>query len=173
MILYKDSCIVTPPKTGSTSLHERLCRGDTGLYVIGPQCGNYFAEKHTTFLPWEVLIRKEVVIKLLVRDAASRFVSLYKHFCRYEREVTLDEYGLLVEHKVCSGFYWWTYSMYHASLVSQLSRENVSREIEATTIERLKVSGLGCFNVSPGPHITPPDHVMIHEDESFIREHLS
>jgi hypothetical protein len=95
--------LMTPNKCASSTLHEVFCHSPwNGLYVIGPQgpwksCGfnaiNVIG-KHTTELCWE---HKEWKKYIVIRDPFDRFISLWKHYCKYhDVDVTLEQFVDLV-----------------------------------------------------------------------------
>lgn len=75
-------CIVTPPKTASTSLHFALSREPwNGLSVIGPSMWKGNTDKHVAAIPNEARGHQ---ILVTVRHPLDRLVSLYQHYAREE-----------------------------------------------------------------------------------------
>lgn len=86
MIFWRNKLFITPPKTGSTSLHNRLCGEDSGIYIMGPQWGGKtFIEKHTVAFPYAAISSESEVI-VIVRSPFDRALSLYAHHKKYEGE---------------------------------------------------------------------------------------
>lgn len=74
--------IITPPKTGSTSLHTQLCtERHGGIMVIGPMPDGHVG-KHTFALPPDA---QGMRICVVVRDPYARFLSLLGHIHKYHR----------------------------------------------------------------------------------------
>lgn len=105
MIWLKDKNIVlvTPPKTGSTALHEALCEGGSGIYVMGPCWG--FVEKHTWVLP---LWAKGASVGVVVRNPWARLSSFYRHHFKYEwpHFGSFDEWYLAKRGSILDGGSW-------------------------------------------------------------------
>lgn len=83
MILLADHklCILTPPKTGSTSLHQLLCGGrHRGWGVVGPSMDGR-VDKHTCALPAEATTYR---LAAVVRHPLDRLVSLWHHLVRFD-----------------------------------------------------------------------------------------
>ena len=99
-------CIVTPPKTGSTSLHYHLCRPPyTGMCVIGPQFDIDTAiEKHTHHLPWRVGHRNYQVA-CVTRDPQARAISIWNHARRFSVNSYLPDFNKFLERKLITGNY--------------------------------------------------------------------
>ena len=74
--------IVTPPKTGSTSLHKWL--GAQGwVTIMGPQFDDGVIEKHTCARPWQYHMREQKKCILIVRNPYDRMCSLHKHWQKF------------------------------------------------------------------------------------------
>lgn len=70
--------VVTPPKTGSNSLHRTLCSRPGNVYGMGPQPWSVNEiEKHTLEAPRYVLAGARWV--LAIRHPYTRVQSLYAH----------------------------------------------------------------------------------------------
>ena len=74
-------CIITPPKCGTTSLHDALC--PPAIRCDGPQFDGIIS-KHTHILP--IYIKDSIQhwrILFLARNPFSRLLSLYGHWIQY------------------------------------------------------------------------------------------
>lgn len=70
--------IITPPKTGSTSLHKGLCAGGEAIWVNGFAPHGRCVDHHVVgYAPGYKLL-------ITVRHPLDRLVSLYLHQCRYD-----------------------------------------------------------------------------------------
>lgn len=93
MLLLNELKIVifTPNKCGSTTLNETLCGKGIGQMVLGPQ-GPYVKHgftyndcigKHSMFVPFWCQDWRKI---LITRNPYDRFVSMWRHFCRYHKQ---------------------------------------------------------------------------------------
>lgn len=82
--------ILTPPKCGSTSAHDRWTKDDVGgIWVIGPQADGR-VDKHTMELPYQSLDHR---IVCLTRNPVDRFLSLLNHARKFDdASVTIDAF---------------------------------------------------------------------------------
>lgn len=73
--------IITPPKTGTHSIHAALCREPhLGATVIGPSMDGR-VDRHTTAIPIEA---DDCQILAVVRHPLDRLVSLWHHLVRWD-----------------------------------------------------------------------------------------
>ena len=92
MIFLKDRnlAIVTPLKTGSTSLHSHLCSPSVGgFYVLGPQ-GDCAIEKHTTHVPMFGTTSPTRSL-MVVRDPIQRAASMWFNLRFFEPATSFDQ----------------------------------------------------------------------------------
>jgi hypothetical protein len=90
MIVIPDrkAVIITPPKCGSTTLHELLY--PYGYRVDGPQFGKSDdIGKHTTVLTYGTYKYR---VYCLIRDPRDRFASLYNHYIREQEYWTPEQF---------------------------------------------------------------------------------
>lgn len=115
--------LVTPPKCGSTSLHEALCRNPElrGIFVLGPSGDsgkfNRTICKHTIYAPMEYHNHDYVVV---VRHPRDRFISLYYHYLRWHKndQISFEVYASRWRANVFKGE--WFYHFTIAMLIAEL-----------------------------------------------------
>lgn len=86
--------LITPPKTGSTSLHEFF---RNGIFCIGPQGNQLWAanrdhpvyDKHIFCVPYHY---REYDVFVVIRNPRDRLLSLYKHYYRWREMVTFGTF---------------------------------------------------------------------------------
>lgn len=155
MIVFekKQIVIVTPPHTGSGSLH-RVCHAMGAHWVIGPTPDGAGFDHHCAIVgnAW-----KDYKIALVVRDPVERLVGLYYHYqwwclSRGEEPLTLDDYVLHLD-DVDDLYLSWFYRYTIARLMSTSRFEEVLRyENLASDVSRL----LGTTIVLPPKKIEHP-----------------
>lgn len=75
--------IITPPKTGSTSLHFSLCQAWNWVHIVGPQVDGHI-EKHTLRVPLFVKQQEaDHTCLMIVRSPYARLWSLYQHWLNH------------------------------------------------------------------------------------------
>ena len=93
MIIFREKKIlfITPPKCGSTTLHEFFCEEDNNIYVIGPQLDGVI-DKHTCITPF--FAQKDYQRYLIVRNPLTRVESIFNHlqcFNNMDKNTFIDE----------------------------------------------------------------------------------
>lgn len=105
ILLYgKQTAIITPPKTASTTLLTTLCLPPYyGTLCIGPSGPelNYY-DQHSTILPPAGFVWKKVAI---VRHPLQRFVSLWGHLAReqvlkFEKVISIEDFVNVIANKL-------------------------------------------------------------------------
>ena len=104
-----NALIITPPKTGSTSLHSTLCEFNIGFRLDGPQGDNGEIDKHTSHVAFNY---KDFSKFVVTREPSRRFLSLYEHYRRYKEDVSFDEYIKLWSNRELEWFYMWNLHRY-------------------------------------------------------------
>lgn len=108
MIITDKHVIVTPPKTGSSYLHTKLC--PPNIYVIGPQgFDGEEVDKHTWHIPFRGNDKR---IILTTRPPEERFQSLWRHYKAFHGEIDFDSFRELVAGETLSWFYRFTIEDY-------------------------------------------------------------
>jgi hypothetical protein len=122
MIILPDQKIniITPPKCGSTSLHEALCRNPkyNAIFFIGPSGNNgkfnRDIDKHTIYAPMEYQNHDYYVV---IRNPRDRFISLFHHYRRWHKDnKTFDQYVTMLENNELTWFYHFTIGLIIAEL---------------------------------------------------------
>lgn len=108
-IVDREIIVLTPPKTGSTSLHVSLCRRENAVWIESNEPDG--VQHHTKIVPPRFSGFKRVV---LARDPYERFLSLWGHHQRHCLQHG-EEVGTFDEHidRVIDGSDW-----FHRNIVS-------------------------------------------------------
>jgi hypothetical protein len=152
--------IFTPNKCASTSLNETLTGKMNAQMILGPQGpwrqhGFDYDDcigKHSMFVPfwcqnWEKW--------LIVRDPYDRFISLWKHYCRYhEHDVDLEHFiGIVTQYKMNPPKGWF---------YTQRMRDFIDQSPQGTRI--VDVKDLNILAQRLGLESFPKLHTTEHED---------
>jgi len=104
ILLYdKKIAIITPPKTGSTTLLMSLCLPPyNGIFCIGPSGGGDYYDQHSIILPPAPFLWRKIAI---VRHPLQRFVSLWGHLAReqivnFEKVINIEEFVNIISNKL-------------------------------------------------------------------------
>lgn len=135
-IVDKSILLITPPKCGSTSLHEHLCCKLGYPWMIGPSKygGVVKYDKHSAEIPEEWPHLKPVV---LVRNPLTRLPSLYSHhvgWCSWKGLNPLSKDHFL--DSVASGkdLFYQPVSERYSGYVGYWKIENIREELESIGI---------------------------------------
>jgi hypothetical protein len=120
----KKALIITPPKCGSTSIHQHFAK--EGVFVIGPQGDDGDIDKHTNKIPFDFRDFKKYII---VRNPIDRFVSLWNHYCQWIKICPLWVYQENLFS--ASWFYRWTLNHYDVPGAECLRLENIDQELQS------------------------------------------
>lgn len=115
MILFydKQTAIITPPKTASTTLLHSLCNHPYyGIFCIGPSGPkeNFYIDHHSVICPQAGFIWKKIAI---VRHPLQRLVSLWGHLAKEQlmnlkKPISIDEFvDVISNNKHPFYFYQW------------------------------------------------------------------
>jgi len=103
ILLYnKQTAIITPPKTASTTLLTTLCYHPYyGILCVGPSQDNYY-DQHSIVTPPAPFEWKKIAI---VRHPLQRFVSLWGHLAReqvakFEPVTPIGEFVSIIANKL-------------------------------------------------------------------------
>lgn len=122
MLWDKKILILTPSKCSSTTIRTTLCTELKAQAILGPQ-GPWrefhdFPDnvgKHSAHVPFDARNWQKY---MMWRDPFDRFVSLWKHYCKYTSDnLSLERFTDLVIKWRNSGeplnwFYWWKMSYF-------------------------------------------------------------
>ena len=124
--------IVTPPKCGSTSLHEMFCvQQSSGLFVVDAA-----HDKHTTIVPWNFCRFR---LAMVVRNPFDRLRSLWLHWRRFvdarcEFETFIHS---LIKGDITNWFYSWRLVDFMDSIVVGASGDSKGVD-HVVRLERLQ-----------------------------------
>ena len=87
MILLEDkkAVIITPPHTGSGSLHRQLC-GEPGRYWVISKTYDIYADHHGTDLQFSWQNDDNYSVYVVTRQAPDRVLGLFNHCNWYRKE---------------------------------------------------------------------------------------
>lgn len=101
--IFTKQMIITPPKTGTTILHNLLCALPNFWYVLGPAKW----DTTTKHAPSSVLKTHEIKVDkwiLMIRHPSDRIISMWKHRRSYDNyDDSLEDF--INHHNLMAGWY--------------------------------------------------------------------
>lgn len=153
--------IVTPPKCGSTSLHQYFCENKRS----GILCIDRDHDKHTCHVPFHYRMYDVVVV---IRNPRDRFFSLFNHYNRWHKE-TLSYQQFYEQYTRFEPFYAWRIVDYlqNYDLVTSnfIKIEEINNNLSLLLGHDVNIPKLHISDVTQPQDLIIPHTCMEFEDE--------